>query len=287
MARAEEGRLVNLVEAYPPQDFYERVAERVWSSHPDLQHLMAGPCDRAIVKRPGMTYFYGSEAGGFSIKGRPYGMTEQVCEVLKERRQTTKGAHLLARAIYEAIEGTVPSAKEVRDYSQQLAELCASENKPLRWTTPLGLPVHNRYHEPEIAIIRTPLKGGRSRRTKLVVGDKEKILKRKAVNAVAANVVHSIDAAHLQLVALAAAEEGISMVSVHDCFGCLAPHAQRLNEIIREQFVQLHKRNNLLANVWASARRDLSAASRKKLPPPPKIGDLDLDQVLNSYHAFA
>jgi DNA-directed RNA polymerase len=287
MTRAEEGRLVNLVEAYPPEDFYERVAERVWSFHPDLQHLMAGPCDRAIVKRPGMTYFYGSAAGGFTKKGRPYGMTEQVCEVLKERKRTTKDAHVLARAIFEAIEGMVPRAKEVRDYLQQLAALCASENKPLRWTTPLGLPVHSRYHEPEIEIIRTPLKGGRSRRTKLVVGDKKKVLKRKAVNAAAANFVHSVDAAHLQLVALAAAKEGIPMASVHDCFGCLAPHAQRLNEIIRQQFVRLHKRNNPLADVWASAKRDLSATGRKKLPLPPKIGDLDLDRVLNSYHAFA
>jgi DNA-directed RNA polymerase len=73
-------------------------------------------------------------------------MTEQVCEVLKERGQATKGADLLARAIYAAIEGMVPSAKEVRDYLQQLAALCASEKKPLRWTTPLGLPVHSRYH---------------------------------------------------------------------------------------------------------------------------------------------
>jgi DNA-directed RNA polymerase, mitochondrial len=132
-----------------------------------------------------------------------------------------------------------------------------------------------------------PLKKGRSRRTKLVVRDKEDILEKKAVNAVAANFVHSVDAAHLQPVALAAAKEGISMVSVHDCFGCLAPHARRFNEIIREQFVRLHTRNNLLVGVWASARRDLSAAGRKKLPPPPKIGDLELEQVLNSYHAFA
>jgi DNA-directed RNA polymerase len=179
MTRAEEGRLVNLVEVYPPEDFYERVAERVWSSHPDLQHLMAGPCDRAIVKRPGMTYFYGSEAGGFSKKGRPYGMTEQVCEVLKERGKATKDAHLLARAIYAAIEGMVPSAKEVRDYTRRLADLCASENKPLRWTTPLGLPVHSRYMSLRSKLSAPHLKGDEADALSWWLGTRKRYLRER------------------------------------------------------------------------------------------------------------
>src|SRR6516164_3345705 len=57
---------------------------------------------------------------------------------------------------------------------------------------------------------------GRRRSVKLVVGDKPGINKKKAANAITASFVHSADAAHLQLVALAAAMEGINMVSVHD-----------------------------------------------------------------------
>jgi DNA-directed RNA polymerase len=258
---------------------------------------MEGSNDRKIVKRPVMSFFYGSEPGGFSKKnGRwvAYGMTKQILDILKDRQKNGQlsasiniyaGAKKLAKAIFKTIGGMVPRAKEVRDRLRQLAKLCAKENKPLRWTTPLGLPVQNRYHLPEIETIRTPL-NRRYRRTNVVVDDKEDIDGEKAVNSVAANFVHSVDAAHLQLVALAAAKEGISMVSVHDCFGCLAPHAKRFNEIIREQFVWLHE-HDLLAEVWESARRDLSAASKKRLPPIPERGNLELEQVLESYFAFS
>lgn len=74
------------------------------------------------------------------------------------------------------------------------------------------------------------------------------------------------------------------MVSVHDCFGTIAPHAKRLNEIIREQFRRLHKRHNLLNDVRESARRDLPKST--ELPLPPEIGDLELDEILSSFHAF-
>ncbi len=89
---------------------------------------------------------------------------------------------------------------------------------------------------------------------------------------------------HLQMVALAAAKEGISMVSVHDCFGTIAPRAKRLNEIIREQFVQLHKRNNLLAAVLDAAKRDLPRTVR--LPQLPEIGKAEIEDILTSFHAF-
>ena len=144
------------------------------------------------------------------------------------------------------------------------------------------MPVINRYHEPEIKIIPVSLKG-RRRRVKLAVGDKPAIAKKKATNAVTANFVHSIDAAHLQFVALAADREGINLVTVHDCFGATAPQAARLNEIIREEFVRLHKRHNLLIAVREAARRDLRV---KELPPIPAIGSAEIEDVLGSFHAF-
>jgi hypothetical protein len=98
---------------------------------------------------------------------------------------------------------------------------------------------------------------------KLAVGDKPGIAKKKATNAVTANFVHSIDAAHLQLVALAADREGINLVTVHDCFGATASQAARLNEIIREEFVRLHKRHNLLIAVREAAMRCYFTAAKK------------------------
>jgi hypothetical protein len=70
--------------------------------------------------------------------------------------------------------------------------------------------------------------------------------------------------------------------SVHDCFACLAPHARRFNEIIREQFVRLHTQHDLLGQVREFARRNLPRGTA--LPVSPAKGTLDLKP---SYWAFA
>ena len=287
MTRDEEGgRYVNLIAteetddfnvAYQvADDFYRRVAYRVWEHGGPLEH----PFDRKRVKQPSMSYFYGARAGGFQKdragRWKPYGMTKQVIDA----GSPTKHAKQLARAIYNCIEDMLPRPKGVRDWLEQLAREAAKKNKPLRWPTPLGLTVINIYQPAEVKNLSVVL-NGRKRSTKLTVGDKDGIKKKKAKDAVTANFVHSCDAAHLHLVALAAAKEGMEMVSVHDCFGTIAPHARRLNEVIREQFIDLHKRRNWLSNVWASAKRN-----GVELPPFSNIGTLDLEQVHKSFSAY-
>ena len=286
MTRADEGRYVNLVPDDDGDDFYRRVAFKV-SENSEAARYMEGRFDRAIVKQPAMSYFYGSTKGGFTKnqagRFRPYGMTKQVADVLDERGvREPRAAKLIAHEINNSIEGMVPKAKKVRDFLEGLADMCAERGLPLRWTTPLGLPVIHCYHEPKIKIISVSLKG-RRRRVKLALGDKPGIAKKKATNAVTANFIHSIDAALLQFIALAADREGIDLVTVHDCFGATAPRAARLNAIIREEFVRLHKRHNLLAGVRETAKRDLRI---KELPLVPAIGSAEIEDVLGSFHAF-
>jgi DNA-directed RNA polymerase len=110
---------------------------------------------------------------------------------------------------------------------------------------------------------------------------------KKAANAVTANFTHSQDAAHLHSVTLAAVAENIPMAAIHDCFMCLAPHAKRFNEIIRERFVWLHKEYDWLEAIWEAANEDLSPANRKRLPPLPEKGTLDLEKVKQSFFAFS
>jgi DNA-directed RNA polymerase, mitochondrial len=278
MTRAEEGRYANLVPSDTAADFYEHVAALVYES---WGSLMLGRDDRALVKNPVMTYFYGSRMGGWGDNSRGgltlFGMAEQVAEVLRERGQSADDAEHLAWAIYHAIEDLVPSAKAVRVFLEQLVRDCAKKGQHLRWTTPLGLPVVNCYYAPDIKDLSYTI-NGRRRRVRHVVGDTDKLKTRKAVNAVTANFTHSCDAAHLHMIALAAKSEGIEMVSVHDSFGCLAPNAKRFNEIVREQFVYLYENHDMF---------DIKPLPPGVvLPPRPKMGKLDLQKVLNSYHAF-
>ena len=172
----------------------------------------------------------------------------------------------------------MPKAEEAQSFLRRLTRLCAKENEALRWTTPLGFPVINRYHQPIIE--RIPVyPNGRRREFSLAVGDKDDIYKSKCANSVAANFVHSMDACYLQLVALAVAEEGFELVTVHDCFGCLAPRAGRLNLILKEQLRGLYKGHDVLAEVLASARKILPGV---KLPSPPERGNLNIDDVVKA-----
>jgi DNA-directed RNA polymerase len=220
------------------------------------------PFDRKTVKRPAMSYFYGARPGGW-VNGKPIGMVKQLVD-----EGVTANVKELAYAIYHAIEDMLPRPRGVRNWLERGARKAAKEGKPLRWTTPLGLTVINVYQPMHIERISTKI-GGKRRRTNVVVGDLDDGIAGKAVNAITANFIHSADAAHMQLVALAAAREGIPLVGVHDCFGTLAPDAGMLMKIIHAELKKMHKRHNWLNDVWRSM----------SIEPFSDIGDLDMDHI--------
>jgi DNA-directed RNA polymerase len=59
-----------------------------------------------------------------------------------------------------------------------------------------------------------------------------------------------------------------SIATVHDSFDCLAAQAERFRRIIREQFVELYEKNDVLAQVLECARMDLKdlRTSRPRSP---------------------
>jgi DNA-directed RNA polymerase len=260
-------------------DDFAKTVDVIETGHIDVK------IDRAIAKQPTLSYFYGAT--------RP-GMTKQVTKVLDDKELPTTGASRIASAIYDAVEHVAPLARAVRHFLERLAELYADRRKNMSWTTPAGMPVVNDYYKPDVVTFDKLFKG-RRRQIELAVGYKDEIDKDGAKKSVTANFVHSMDAAHLHMVAYEAARQKIEMVAVHDSFGCLAPHAGQLYEIIRGCFVELYQRNYVLYNIWRSAKDKLPDAD---IPDPPwpswaphlwswnNVDELDLNQILNSYHAF-
>src|SRR5262249_27064872 len=126
-------------------------------------------------------------------------------------------------------------------------------------------------------------------RMKLAVGDKETIDENGAVSAIAANVVHSQDAAHMHLTVRAAKLAGIETAMIHDSFGCHARNADKFRKIIRQEFVWMHRHpeHDILAQILDQAKRVLPRDKWAKLPRLPKYGTLDIDGVLDSEYAFA
>ena len=119
----------------------------------------------------------------------------------------------------------------------------------------------------------------------------DKIDSRKMVNAIAPNVVHSLDSTHLLLTVLRAAEHQIfSYALIHDSFGTHAADTERFFQLIRETFVELYceKVFEQLEQEFTQ-QINLTVAQRKKRPIPtlPSPGKYSLDQVLNSLFAFS
>jgi DNA-directed RNA polymerase len=303
MARADEGRYVNI--GPPPQDhyvddgfgnlvnlgpdespdIYTLVQRDVYLDHPEFGDLVH-PLERKLAKTPTMTKLYGCGTKK---------MAKQINDALLQMEKSAGGQEeALAKAIRGTIEKIAPKAIEVFEWLQELAAICAKKQLSLRWTTKLGFPAVSEYRVSDTKQMKCPiLKDGKQvvrkgkpifRYTKLAVGYKDNIKTGKAITSAAANFVHSADACHLQMVALACEQEVIPLVTVHDCFATTANHAGRLNQIIREQFVAMYE-YDWLANVWQWARNALPKSV--ELPPIPERGSLNIKDVLNNFHAFS
>jgi Autographiviridae RNA polymerase len=270
--------------------FSETPLERKARKRLEQARELFGAFDRKLVKKAVVAYFYGSRAGKFEKKGNKFvasGMTEMIAEELEKRKQFTGHAKQLAKLTQDAIKKIMPKACAARSNLRRLAKCCAEKhNKPFRCTMATGLPMLNaapQYFRPIIKRIKVPMANS-TRWVNLTVGNTNEILVTEAVRAAPANFVHALDAAHLHLIALAAATEKIPLVAVHDSFATIASRAKRLNEIIRDQFVALHEPYWLNA-AWESVKHDLPKTA--KVPRPPKRGPLDITDVRKNFRAYS
>jgi DNA-directed RNA polymerase len=308
---AEEGRFVNLTDNEAPQDIYAIVAKvarrmveedatgqdekkrgfaRLFLSYKDGKGI-----DRKLLKRSTMTFCYSSEANGMGDQFFEDLMAPLQAEAVRHKtphhfgtvKDQAAAARYMGRVAYAAITEVVRKPAEAMDFLKDLAGVMAHEGKPVSWITPAGIPCINRYHAPKTKTLSLWLHNERIK-VNVATGDEAPLLKRKCQQSIAPNWVHSLDAAHLLLTVGACADEGITdIVTVHDSFGCLPAHADRFNQIIREQFVQMYQRDDLLTCLRSTASAQLSEANQKRLPQLPTKGQLDLNEVHRAKYAFA
>jgi hypothetical protein len=216
---------------------------------------------RELLKQPIMTFSYSVTDGGATL---------QIAKVYKSFRQNEKPAkgafRYLAKKVLEACALELSRPKAVMDYICDVAEHCAEQGRFLEWTSPSGFPVSNRYQKLNLIPV-TCLRGTvRVAQHRIADGVTDKIDRNKVVASAPPNFVHSLDAAHLIKVVNAAVSEGITdLLTVHDCFYCLAPQAARLHSIIMEQLDDLYDNNDPLTELRAR-----NVSDPDTLPVPPK-----------------
>jgi len=272
------GTRVNLVAGLERQDIYEAVRQAVaanleTSEDPLAKDWLASSLlTRSLFKTPTMTYGYSSEVAGMTDQIKQH-VTETGSDTFSKDQLFT-ACNFLAKVTFAEIEKTVVKAAEAKNWLQGCVR---GRKEAARWTTPDGLPVVQKYLTRKAKRIDIVLDGKTSRPQFGVLTSSVDV--RKMACSISPNVIHSIDATHIRMVAVAAASEQIhSIAMIHDSFGCHAADAGRFFNIIREQFATLYE-----LDVAEMLNQELSEGEHEL----PTMGDLNIGDVLENDYAFA
>ncbi|THF94677.1 hypothetical protein TEA_015539 [Camellia sinensis var. sinensis] len=241
---------VNLVAGEKPADVYSGIAARVLdimrrdaekdpATDPNASRarLLINQVDRKLVKQTVMTSVYGVTY---------IGARDQIKKRLKDRCAIEDDDELFAASCYAAkttltaLGEMFEAARSIMSWLGDCAKIIASENHPVRWTTPLGLPVVQPYRK---------------------LGRHLVMVKRQRT-AFPPNFVHSLDGSHMMMTAVACKEAGLNFAGVHDSYWTHACDVDQMNRILREKFVELYEapilENMLNSKTLRGAVKDLT-----------------------------
>jgi DNA-directed RNA polymerase len=281
------GTFVNLTddaEAGPKQDIYARISttalqaaqrDTASSDAAVVEHanwwLNAG-IPRGMAKKPVMTYVYGATLRGTTEFVQGYVEDEMGLQWPVGKRPYDVAQYAGAK-LFHGIAATVPSAEYAMQWLKGIAR-SQPRGKRMEWRSPSGFLVqhdYQSYDEVKVWIKSCGIE-------RVVVREyNDDTVPLKMQNAIAPNFVHALDSAHLTLTALRMKEKNLSMVGIHDSFGTHASDVDFMHVAIREEFVGMYLRRNLLAEfLW-----EVDGVGES-----PLRGSLDLRKVLNSEFFF-
>lgn len=251
-------------------DVYTMIANKLENDSEAKHLLLDDTINRSTVKKAVMIYFYGGsttklaeilEESGIA---RPRKLANIIASILNrtfkpERAvqawltecairlmNSTRADHITRNS---GVVEEVDDSKEDSETEASASKQKVSYGTPtLVWTSPLGLPVVQPYVQTKLMAIRTPLQSFYwPSPFHLPSSDKA-----KQIAGVAANFVHTLDAAHM----LATANNmpsGHSFSAVHDSFWTHASTVPQLNQVLRTEFAKIHS-HNILEEVWQEWR---------------------------------
>lgn len=188
----------------------------------------------------------------------------------------------LSKYLWESIQETLKAATVGMDYLRKIARIITASKQYIEWLTPAGLLVRQAYNSRKKKMIRTELYGSILKVTVNI--DQESLDTQRQLNGICPNFIHSLDAACLMLYLTKCKKEGIdSFMTVHDCYGTLAPDTDMSAKLLREAFVEIY-RQPILENFTSDVLSGFDDEIEK--PEIPEKGELDIEEVLNSNYFF-
>ena len=287
------GREVNLIPMDVPQDIYQKVADDTTSrlqadaDNPFSHMWLEFGVKRSSTKNACMVVPYG---------GKRFSFTDPIREDIRKR--VSKGAEdvfgkeellasaYLGRVIYDSIQTVVHAATDTMAWLQLCARIVSKENLPIVWNTPSNFPIVQANLEYKSKQVLTRLMGTIYRpRIRESTGSYDIS---EQINGVSANFVHGLDASHMSATITLAIKNKIThFCMVHDSYATHASEIHLLGECLRDAFVHMYKDNDVLEKFYHKMLALIPPSKREKLPPPPPMGDLDIDAVMDCVFFFS
>lgn len=294
---AEGGFHVNLTGSGERQDIYKVVATRASASlendtSDEARVALQMGVSRSLAKRPVMIVPY---AGTFSscmdyvndhYKER-VDEGEKLPVELKEIRQRI--TPLVSKHVWDAISRTVIAAREAMDWITHTARLASKgQDAPIQWTTPDGFVVQQAKYEESVRRVETYLDGGRVVKLSLVEPT-SRLDAKKMAQSLSPNFIHSLDACHMRGAINKALEiGGMSFAMIHDSFGVhAADMAVFVDRCIKPAFVEMYDGRDVLAKFRDEIVMNVKEEDMGKVRPLPKMGSLDVREVVDSEFFFS
>ena len=256
-------RLVNVLPGDKPQDAYKVVAELATPNCPaSIQPYM----DRKVVKRVVMTVPYNA---------KPFSNRGYIRDALNEKGITIEKDDLTktVKAVRDAMDVIVPGPMKVMSWIEaEVGRAMKAGQTELQWVTPSGFVVTQKLMKKQFESIELQLMG--RCKMKVATDDSDEVDKSHHKNATAPNLIHSLDASLLHLSTL---RFDAPIALIHDSVLCRATDMGVLSTLVRETYMHLFASHDYLTS-WAA---QIGAET-----PPPIIGDLEPESVIESTYFF-
>lgn len=255
--------LVNVLPGDKPQDAYKVVAA---VATPNCPKSIRPFMDRKTVKRVVMTVPYNAKP--FSNRGYIRdALTEKGVEISKDDLTKT------VQAVRAAMDEVVPGPMAVMAWIEaEVGRAMKAGKTELQWVTPSGFVVTQKIMKKEFEVCSLQLLG--RTRMKVAVDDSPEVDVNKNKSATAPNLIHSLDASLLHLAVL---RFDAPIALIHDSVLCRATDMGILSTLVRETYMHLFAEHDYLKSFAAQIGAET---------PPPIIGDLEPESVIDSTYFF-
>ena len=250
--------------------------------------MFEGKTGRKVCKRPTMIKPYGGTSEGIcgyihdEVKGINSRLAYEPYWAERDKRIVNPFTRLMAETTKKSVNSIVKGGNEFEQWAKETGSLIGKSKKLPYWVTPDNFKVElNNFLQEKV---KFDFQIGRGRKMSVTLKNPtNKIDVRGIRNCISPNIVHSLDATHLRNTLSTAVENGITdLWFIHDSFGCNPNQIDKLDSIIRGEFVNIYSGDYLRCELENKFKQQ-----NQSVKPIPIVGDFDVKEVMKNEYFFS